>query len=674
MKQLSRAYYLTPVKIIRDLVHEYVNITKFELELIDTIEFQRLKDVRQLTCQQVFPSARHTRFEHSLGVLELTRQAIKHLNQNGFICHSHIVTDKPIISEQLQFNATLAALLHDIGHCPFSHLGETEFNKEEVREALCEAIDACEQIEGAELYDIIADKSVKKVGATHEQLSCIVILSCLKDKLNNLNELAVDQQDSCELSVDFELIIRSIIGLEYSVSSTSLLEENKAKNAIIRLINSNVFDMDKLDYIMRDSLLTGIGTPMIDTKRLFRNMYFNDRYALVFTSKAVPPLQNMIDSRDGLYMYVYNHQTVVFSDFMNAYILRRLSHNARDFILLANPGITEEELNEEMDVFQISSLGLIPRPYLFSIPAVVLQNRSDSDWISLLNVIHYCGVQYGYLVDIETIRKTLRGELSQQLERDQEALDQIQNSEEEELLVQGIFRTFRLIHNYKNRIFLKPWWKTIFEFSNFMAQNFRDDKVREQLCQLICNGGKYGLSAAELRSQIAKHVIYITQNLNKKEYGILEALNEDDFFIIERSTRFFDPTTIEKIDIALKASEIAGTIVGNESNTSEYYIKSLTNIIPQKDYSSIYAKESFYIYSKPISEGIGNKAAREQHYKMIERIFVFVATEFISRGEQDFVSRFETQETNNTIKKQSKQEMLRRFMEMSNIRIEEPAM
>ena len=59
---------------------------------------------------------------------------------------------------------------------------------------------------------------------------------------------------------------------------------------------------------------------------------------------------------------------------------------------------------------------------------------------------------------------------------------------------------------------------------------------------------------------------------------------------------------------------------------------------------------------------------------MIERIFVFVATEFISRGEQDFVSRFETQETNSTIKKQSKQEMLRRFMEMSNIRIEEPAM
>lgn len=673
MKQLSRAYYLTPVKIIRDLVHEYVNITKFELELIDTIEFQRLKDVRQLTCQQVFPSARHTRFEHSLGVLELTRQAIKHLNHNGIIGNSCIATDKPIISEQLQFNATLAALLHDIGHCPFSHLGEAEFNKNEVRKALCEAIEDCEQIEGSELHDIIADGNVKKVGAIHEQLSCIVILLCLKDRLSNLNEIAANQEDSCEISVDFELIIRSIIGLEYNVSSASLLEENKAKNAVIRLINSNVFDMDKLDYIMRDSLLTGIGTPQIDTKRLFRNMYFNDRYALVFTSKAVPPLQNMIDSRDGLYMYVYNHQTVVFSDFMNAYILRRLSHNARDFLLLANPGISEDELNEEMDVFQISSLGLVPKPYLFSIPAVVFQNRSDSDWISLLNVIHYCSVQYGYLENLETIRKTLRGELSQQLEVDQVVLDQIQNSESEELLVQSISRTFKLIHNYKNRIFLKPWWKTIFEFSNFMAQNFRDDKVREQLCQLICKGGKYGLSAAELRSQIAKHVIFITQNLNKKDFGILAALNEDEFFIIERPARFFDPTTIEKIDIALKASEISGTIVGSESNSSEYYIKSLTNIIPQKDYSSIYAKESFYIYSKPISDEIGGKAAREQHYKLIEKIFVFVATEFINRGEQDFVSRFESQETNSTIKKDSKQKMLKRFMEMSNVHIGEPA-
>lgn len=65
VNMLSKSYYLTPVKFIRDIVHGYVNVTKFELKLIDTIHFQRLKDVRQLTCDQVYPSARHTRFEHS---------------------------------------------------------------------------------------------------------------------------------------------------------------------------------------------------------------------------------------------------------------------------------------------------------------------------------------------------------------------------------------------------------------------------------------------------------------------------------------------------------------------------------------------------------------------------------------------------------------------------------
>ncbi len=672
MKKLSKSYYLTPVKIIRDLVHGYVNITKFELELIDTIEFQRLKDVRQLTCQQVFPSARHTRFEHSLGVLELTRQAIKHLNQNGIISASHIAACDPVINEHLQFNAALAALLHDIGHCPFSHLGEAEFDKRDVRMALCEAVKNCEQIRDSHLYDILRDESNKKVGAVHEQLSCIIILSRLNGKLGSLQALARDPHDACEIYADFELIVRSILGLEYSVESSDLLNENKAKNAIVRLISSNVFDMDKLDYIMRDSLHTGIGTPAIDTKRLFRNMYFNDRYALVFTSKAVPPLQNMIDSRDGLYMYVYNHQAVVFSDFMNAYILRRLSHNARDFLLLAHPGITEEELNDEMDFFQISNLGLIPKPYLFSVPAVILQNRSDSDWISLLNVIHFCSVEYGYLNDLETIRKTLRGELSQQLENDQSLLHSIQNSVQEELLVQSISRTFKLIHNYKNRMFLKPWWKTIFEFSNFMSQNFRDDKVREQLCNLICHGGEYGLDAAELRSQIAKHVTYITQRLYNEDCGIITPLLEDDFFIIERPTRFFDPNTIEKLDIALKASEISGTMIRSEITPSKYYIKSLTNIIPQKDYSSIYAKESFYVYSKPIPHESENAAARERHYKMIESIFVFVATEFVSRGEQDFVQKFSASVGSDS-ETVSKEQMLRKFMDMLHIREKEPA-
>ena len=105
--KLSRSYYLEPRKFIRDLVHGYVNLSEFELKIIDTSPFQRLKDIRQLTCQDVYPCARHTRFEHSLGVLELTKQAIKHLNKNGFITDKSF--NSPIITDHLAFNASRIA-------------------------------------------------------------------------------------------------------------------------------------------------------------------------------------------------------------------------------------------------------------------------------------------------------------------------------------------------------------------------------------------------------------------------------------------------------------------------------------------------------------------------------------------------------------------------------------
>ena len=156
MKGLSKSYYLKPVKIIRDAVHGYVNLTKFDLKLIDTVPFQRLGDVRQLTCQHVYPGARHTRFEHSLGVLELMRSAIKYLNRNGILGEEKKKEEsnkkdekdesagekgKLLIDESLEFNASVAALLHDVGHCPFSHMGETQFERKKVEKALRDALE-----------------------------------------------------------------------------------------------------------------------------------------------------------------------------------------------------------------------------------------------------------------------------------------------------------------------------------------------------------------------------------------------------------------------------------------------------------------------------------------------------------------------------------------------------
>lgn len=269
----SLDYYLKPNKFIRDHAHEYVFITDFELSLVDTIEFQRLKDVRQLTCQHVYPGARHTRFEHSLGVTELMRRAIDALNFNGYISNRPFES----IDNQLKFNGTLAALLHDVGHCPFSHPGEREFDRDDVWQKLYTDIE--ERLPGTSIQqqlkplDIresegkqsLTEKELKKLrqkypGAIHEQLSCCVILENLYDRLAQ-----VKSDSEQQIYVDFELICRCILGLEYDTSldvytsSQDDFHNNQKKNIIVHLINSRVFDMDKLDYIIRDSHMTGIG-------------------------------------------------------------------------------------------------------------------------------------------------------------------------------------------------------------------------------------------------------------------------------------------------------------------------------------------------------------------------------------------------------------------------------
>lgn len=636
------SYYMETVKFVRDLVHGYVFLTKFELEIIDTFEFQRLKDIRQLTCQHVYPAARHTRFEHSLGVLELTRQAIKHLNRNGILIQDEKRGNGRIFDSHLQFNATLAALLHDVGHCPLSHLGEVEFNKDEVWEALCEAVNKCPELSGSTLKDAIDEinkKGSKRPGAVHEQMSCVVILTKFYELLagvkNSINALP---EDTPQFHVDFELLIRSIIGLKYCTGSKDEYQENREKNVVVDLINSPIFDMDKLDYIMRDSLLTGIGNPDIDTHRLFKNMYLNSEteYTLVFTHRAEPVLQNMIEARDKLYMYVYNHHAAVFSDFMCSYIFRRLDHNARDFISLPCTTSGEATAKIKLDKPQ-RDLALVPKGYLFSSDAVSKQMRSDSDMISLLRDL-YCFATLDGKNEHE-LEEALRSVLEKQgvtLDREIEI----------GVLVQNIQRGFQLVEKYQRREFLKPWWKTNFEFTDFISHHFRDDHIRKRLCSWICGDEKDAPDSDEFCSQLAKHIIYITQALKKegtfaKKLGLLEDLEDGDFFIIKRAAHFFVPDAINQIDIAIQNSEILGAPGEVKSKTKHYYIKELANVLPQRDYYSLYVKESFYVFSKPVREkDAASSEARRRHYHLLEQIFVYVATNLVKAGARDFKEKF----------------------------------
>src|SRR5918994_1899048 len=106
---------------ITDPIHKYIRITDLEKKLIDTEVFQRLRKIRQLAgAHLVYPSAQHTRFEHSLGVMHLAGLAAETLLDKGYITNKEDV-------ESLR----ISALLHDIGHGPFSHLFEEVLSENE---------------------------------------------------------------------------------------------------------------------------------------------------------------------------------------------------------------------------------------------------------------------------------------------------------------------------------------------------------------------------------------------------------------------------------------------------------------------------------------------------------------------------------------------------------------
>ncbi len=673
----DREYYMKDSKFIRDLVHGYVYLTKFDLELIDTPEFQRLKDIRQLTCQNVYPSARHTRFEHSLGVLELTRRALDSLNQNGILVNAGKKDDTPLFSDHLIFNASLAALLHDVGHCPFSHMGEAEFDREEVFNMLCDMISKCPELKNSRL---LQDLEKEKKGATHEQMSCVVILDKLYDKLS----AAFWYNGTVKEEVDFDLIIRSIIGMPFSEDDAAKDHECKKKNVIIELINSPIFDMDKLDYIMRDAYSTGIGTPHIDTQRLFRNMYIRSEqdFTLVFQHRALPALQNMVESRDALYMYVYNHHATVFSDFMYSYIFRRMAHSADTFLRLVKVSISEQTEKdwqekgsggESIDTILRSSLsyqpeifmGIVPKAYLFSPGALLYQKRSDSDLICLLHDVCYDLARYFNSMQEETgntpldwehateetrgvVSSVIKGKIANLLDGLGICADTEISIGDLKHMFKDMGRVYTLIDKYNRREFLKPWWKTNFEFTTFMKRYFSGD-TSIKLSEWICNSDKKIPRGDEFRSQLAKHVIYITQSLESdySDTGLRMPLQDGDFFVIQRQARFYDEGALSKIKVALKRNEIVGEHGEGGSMTGEYIVDTLTKISPQKDYYGMFEKNEFYIFSKPLSK-VDDRIARERHYRLIEDIFVHVAETLIEEDKYTFQSHFVDDKENAT--------------------------
>ena len=308
------------VKVIKDSIHGYIEVDEILiLNFIDTPLFQRLRRVEQTSMRVLYPSARHDRFIHSIGTFYLGSKAFNYFKEN-FIKDNE---DKYSgFWDKWERSFTSACLLHDIGHAPFSHTCENFFakkmiliddGKREIPFINQQLLDEMGQVLGEEEFkEFFNDYRNSMDASPHEIVSCIVIL---KKYIKPL----------LELGADIELIIRAIIGCTYCKPK----EEKGLKNCIIRMLNSPVIDVDKLDYITRDTNLTGFENISIDTERLLRSFTAvkektNDYYP-AYNKNALSVIQNIIAANNAQQSWIVNHHVVVYHSYLLQTAIRKIA-------------------------------------------------------------------------------------------------------------------------------------------------------------------------------------------------------------------------------------------------------------------------------------------------------------------------------------------------------------
>jgi len=245
---------LSEEKVFKDPVHHSIFVQEPVIwKLIDTPEFQRLRRIRQLgTSYLTFHGAEHSRFSHSLGVYEITRKIIDQFERNRY-------TDWP---REERLVALCAALLHDIGHGPFSHSLEQIF------------------------------------GTDHERWTCDLILG----------------------DTDVNRVLREA-DEELPRKVADVIRKSYEKPIVTSLVSSQM-DADRMDYLLRDSYFTGVHYGTFDLDRILRVLRPH-RESIVVKETGMHAVEAYLMSRYQMYWQVYFHPVTRSSEVMLRSIFRR---------------------------------------------------------------------------------------------------------------------------------------------------------------------------------------------------------------------------------------------------------------------------------------------------------------------------------------------------------------
>ena len=274
MRELTRGEeFYDGTALLGDPVHGYISFTtprpstteKTEKDLIDTSWMQRLRQIYQLqSARWVYPSAEHSRFQHSLGAMHLAGRFARHL----YPSLKAAVPDCP--SEQyIEELLRVAALLHDIGHGPFGHFFDDNF--------------------------------LEPFGLTHEKLGQLIIRTELGDVIRGIH-----RSPSGEFAKR-ERLDPDQIAFLIGKGAVAAARQPKWLTFLQPLL-SGIYTVDNLDYVLRDAYMCGVAVGPVDIDRLMYYTFFTDK-GLTLHKAGLTALNMFLNARLYMYTNVYYHRT-----------------------------------------------------------------------------------------------------------------------------------------------------------------------------------------------------------------------------------------------------------------------------------------------------------------------------------------------------------------------------
>jgi uncharacterized protein len=272
---------------IRDPIHGAIRVDPAERAVVDHPFLQRLRGIRATGFSSTaFPSATHTRYAHSLGVMHLAGRAFD-------VAYRDWTFSRPTVRHRLRAAVRLAALCHDLGHSPFSHC--TEFAMPPLRE-----------------LRIPWYGPVEPRRATHEDYTIAILAN---------TDLAATIRAHTELTARH---VAALVSPDVTLEDDGFVDQGLDHRRILSQIVSSELDVDRLDYLVRDSVHSGARYGQVDVDWLVSHLLahpLEGRVTLALDARALYAFDDFLIARHHMFLMVYfHHKSVVYEELLKRFV------------------------------------------------------------------------------------------------------------------------------------------------------------------------------------------------------------------------------------------------------------------------------------------------------------------------------------------------------------------